>query len=182
MIKFSKIHISLSRAKEIFHYDLETGFLTWKEVSKYKRRIKIGDRAGYSHHKGYRWISVDGKEYQEHRFIWFWMTGNNAPKQLDHKDGNRNNNKWDNIRLATDTQNQANKRRGKPNKNGYKGVAIKRFVNSTKYQASISDHGKPKYLGLFNTAKEAHEKYCQEARKLHGEFFYEGELIPNRRR
>lgn len=170
--RVGKITISHKRAREAFDYDLDTGWVTWRIVPKHRRSvIKLGDRAGSLGRKGYRWIYIDGQSFQEHRFIWFWMTGRSPSVEIDHKDRNKANNKWDNLRLATNFEQQANKVY-RPNRHGYKGVHARLLASGvTKYWADICKDGIHYYLGFFPTALSAHQRYVQEAKKLPGEFY-----------
>jgi hypothetical protein len=85
---------------------------------------------------------------------------------LDHKDGNRANNAISNLRLASDSQNQAN-RKGNRSRGLPKGVTRHR---TGKYQAAIKVGGKAIHLGLHATAERAHAAYVAAARKHYGEF------------
>lgn len=93
-------------------------------------------------------------------------------QKVDHTDHNGLNNRKNNIRLCTQSQNCMNKRVQSNNTSGYKGVSFHRGKN--KYQAMIMVNRKQIYIGSFLTALEASEAYQKEAKKLHGEFFYDG--------
>jgi len=77
---------------------------------------------------------------------------------VDHIDGNRQNNKLENLRMVTGQQNQWNHTKAK----GY-------YWNKQagKWKAQIRINGKEKYLGLFNTESEARETYLAAKKKLH---------------
>ena len=75
-------------------------------------------------------------------------------------------NRRDNLRAATNSQNLMNQGIRSDNKTGFKGVT--RF--GAKWQASIMAQGKWKYLGLFSTPEEASDAYYRAAKELHGEF------------
>lgn len=96
-----------------------------------------------------------------HRFIM------NAPSDLevDHINGNKLDNRKSNLRLASIGQNTWNtlRRRGRYLRGVKKG-------RGKKYQAVIRDGGKEKTIGWFSTEQEAHEAYCKECERLHGEF------------
>lgn len=90
--------------------------------------------------------------------------------EIDHIDHNGLNNRRNNIRYATTTQNGYNKRTRKDNKTGYKGVfKVKKNGN---YMSYITYNKKRIYLGFYKTAEEAALKYNEKAIELHGEFAY----------
>lgn len=91
-------------------------------------------------------------------------------EQCDHVNGNRLDNRRENIRLATQGQNSANSRLRSDNKTGYKGVTSFRG----KFRATIKAKGKYHFLGYFNTPEEAHEAYCKASDILHDEFSHHG--------
>lgn len=103
-------------------------------------------------------------ELQLHRAILSAPDG----MQTDHIDGDGLNNRRCNLRLATPSENARNQRRARDNTSGFKGVWWHK--GRRKWQAQIMAGGRQKYLGLFNTAEEAHAAYCEAARSLHGEF------------
>jgi len=96
-----------------------------------------------------------------HRFIM------NPPKdmQIDHKNGDRLDNRRSNLRICTGSQNCMN-RKTIGSMSGYRGV--RKWYN--KWQGRIEVEGKKINLGLFNNAVDAAEAYNQAAIKYHGEF------------
>ena len=93
--------------------------------------------------------------------------------QTDHRDGNGLNNQRENLRFATNRQNQQNrKHQGKSSR--YPGVCWQK--NDKKWQANIQINGKLKYLGNFKTEKEAFEAYRCAVEEL-GEKMLEGTKI-----
>jgi hypothetical protein len=86
---------------------------------------------------------------------------------IDRRDGDGTNNRWSNLRRATQSQNTANSRRPRHNTSGYKGVSLRR---SGRWRAIICNKGRWIYLGTFATPEAAHAVYLAAARKLFGEF------------
>ena len=157
--------LTRARLHELLHYDSETGEFRWaKRVSK---QIRVGAVAGTLEVNGYRKIPIERGQYSAHQLAWFYMTGRWRSGLIDHRDGDRANNRWDNLRRATQSQNCANKRRARNNRSGFKGVTK---TPSGRWSAAIQKNGRNRYLGIFTTPQEAHAAYMAEARKLFGEF------------
>ena len=145
--------------RKIFHYDPETGDLIRRRTGK-----KITSKHGTC---GYQVNINNGLVKLVHRVIWCWMT-NEWPPQIDHIDGNHYNNKWSNLRAATNTQNSRNSRTPINNTSGYKGVSFVARLN--KYRATIMVNRKSLHLGCFIDPKEAALAYNIAAQKYFGEF------------
>src|SRR5262249_53313420 len=112
---------------------------------------------------------VDGirHHFHVHRMIWMWMTGEDPGKmEIDHKDRNGLNNKWDNLRLSTHSQNHFNK--ASPKRDLPRGV----HRNGKKFIAYMKRNGKSVHLGTFHTAQEASDFFQAESKKVAGEFLY----------
>jgi len=159
--------LTIKYLKEILHYAPETGKWTWL-VNRNNNQIKAGDEAGHTckTHK-YTIIGIRNKRYNAEKLAWFYMTGH-WPRTIDHIDTNRNNNKWKNLRLATKSQNGANRNVTISNKLKIKGVNYHKA--SKKYIAQITANKKKHYLGVFNTPEEASLVYQKAASFYHGEF------------
>lgn len=88
---------------------------------------------------------------------------------MDHINGNGlDNRRTCNLRFATQSQNNQNRRRHRNNKSGYKGVSWRKARRN--WIAVIQIDGKRKHLGGFSTPEAAHEAYCNAAVQFHGEF------------
>lgn len=116
----------------------------------------------------YEWADKKRKVIYLHRQI-VEIQGIDASEYcVDHVNGNKLDNRSENLRLATKAQNMRN--RGKPSSNtsGYKGVSYHRPTN--KWKAYIKADYKQRYLGLFDNPEEAARSYNRAALELHGEF------------
>lgn len=160
--------LTQERLKELLDYDPETGVFTWRG----NKTGAQGRRTAGSASGNYYRITVDGKSYRAHWLAWLWMKGEFPKPFMDHVDGNKQNNKWSNLRLATKSQNMANRGAQKNTTSGLKGVWPYHAGASygKPWQAGIAHEGKKYHLGHFETAQEAHEAYKAAAQKLFGEF------------
>lgn len=140
-------------------YNKETGYFIWKTVKG--KKVKVGDRAGYLHHSGYRFITVNDKAYAEHRLAWFYITGEWPSGLIDHKNLNREDNRWENLREVEAVENQHNTLIRTTNRSGFQGVNFRRG----KYRARIEVRGHRYILGDFDTAEEASRAY-EESRSI----------------
>ncbi len=155
-------HVDLLAA---LHYDPETGIWTRLQASPPNR---IGARADKSAGHNYRRISVKGKRYFAHRLAWFYMTGVWPIIDVDHKDTDKQNNKWNNYRLATRQQNIANKKRSRVNKSGVKGVYWNKGAKCWTVQVGLN--GKSTHVGHFKDLELARLTYNNKVKELFGEF------------
>lgn len=159
----------------LIDYDAEAGFLTWRYrewESEEWNSINAGQRACFPASDGYRCVVVSGRTFMAHRVAWVIMTGDWPEKILDHIDGVRWNNTWDNLRQATHGQNSANAPLRSHNTSGLKGVHFKKSTG--RWLASITVARKSRHLGYFDTKEEAHEAYMKAARENFGEFATNG--------
>jgi hypothetical protein len=127
-----------------------------------------GKVAGSLDGDGYIEITIFRRCYRAHRLAWLYMTGGWPDFQIDHRNLKREDNRWENLREATGSQNQFNTRRQSNNKSGYKGVFFEKVRN--KYRADIRSNGVSYTIGRFSSAEEAALAYRRQAEKLNGEF------------
>jgi hypothetical protein len=127
-----------------------------------------GRVAGGINHEGYVRMRVDGRKYLAHRLAWLYMTGNWPVGEIDHIDRNRSNNKFSNLREASDAQNRANSKAS--NSLGVKGVYFTKNNKARPYAASITVGKAHKHLGYYNTIDDASAAYKRAACEHFGEF------------
>lgn len=145
--------ITLEQLHNLLHYDPETGVFTWRTTNKYRREIKVGDRAGYADAKGYWLHRVNGATYLAHRLAWFYVHGEWPPHQVDHINGIRDDNRISNLRLATRTQNARNRALRSDNTSGHAGIHFDKRDKNWRVQSSLN--GRNAYVGIFATLDEA---------------------------
>jgi hypothetical protein len=156
--------LTQSRLKELFHYNNETGLFTFLYSRPTSRYLK-GKIAGASDCQyGYINLFVDGKLYRAHRIAWLYMTGKWPSEKIDHKNGVTDDNRWCNLREATNGENLQNMRKArKDNSTGFLGV----YPCNGRFRAAISVSGKKYHLGYHDNAEDAYAAYIKEKRDKH---------------
>lgn len=157
--------IEWDELRQLLHYDPDTGLWRWLVLPR--GRWKRWEAGSLNKH-GYIDVTIRGSRYKAHRLAWFYMTGEWPTDTVDHENTKRDDNRWKNLRLATDQQNKWNSRRPRHNTSGFKGVAFHKASN--KWRASISLDGRTKQLGVFDTPEEAHQVYIAAATQRSGIF------------
>ena len=165
----NSLTITQSELKDLLNYNPDTGVFTWN-VSL-RSNVKVGDIVGCKPNAaGYGRIGLHNKVYLAHRLAWLWVAGVEAPQQIDHINGNRLDNKFANLRLATCSQNLCNKGRQGNNTSGQKGVSW--YKTRGQWIAVCYAQGKRNFLGYFTTIEAASKAYIDFATEQHGEFYH----------
>ena len=149
--------------KELFEYN--DGVFYWKVA---RQGIKCGQIAGSLFSNGYRRIKINGKCYLEHRLVWLFHKGEFPKNEIDHVNGNIADNRIENLREATRSENSCNRKTPIDNTTGFKGVCFNK--QSQKYQGQIIHKRTNYYCGVFDTPEDAYAAVCLKRTKLHGEF------------
>lgn len=157
--------ITIDRLKALLYYDRVTGLFIRLTSAGGK---EVGSAAGTVNPDGYVQIQLDGRFYKAHRLAWFYVYGVWPRNQIDHKDLVRCNNAIDNLRLATNAENNRNKTKTRDALSAYKGVT---FDSSRgKWKAQIKVNYKNIFLGRFESEQEAHTAYVVASREYHADF------------
>jgi len=169
--------------REILDYNPETGELKWKpkrpdmfndggwwkyrpeaQCARYNEK-RSGKIADYQESQKYRCLYIDGKSYKSHRVIWCIVTGRWPSGQIDHINGVRDDNRWNNLRDVPKLINAKNQRKHKTNTSGVTGVSYVKHIS--KYIAYIGSNNKMIRIGYYETLEEA-AKARKEAEIKHG--------------
>lgn len=129
-----------------FIYDPEDGSLTRIHATK---GYAPGRKITRKNDQGYLITTFQGKTYRVQQLVWLIHTGEFA-KELDHKNRVRDDNRIENLRLPTRSQNCANSKAKSP---GYKGVTFCKCTN--RWRAQITVNYVHKCLGRYDTPEEA---------------------------
>src|SRR3984893_928102 len=138
--------LTRARLRELLRYNPKTGQFRWCKRPGGRHSPSAGH---VSRQQDGRYFKIDGGMYSEHKLAWFYMTGRWCKPTIDHRDGNITKNRWNNLRRATASQNNANRRRPRHNTSGYKGVYRSR--RSGQWCAHIGRNGPTIHLGTFPT-------------------------------
>jgi hypothetical protein len=156
--------ITQELAHQLFEY--RDGELYWKV--KPCRRDPIGAKAGYfDSSRGYTAINYQRKRYYLHRII-FLMQHGFLPAEVDHIDGNKANNKIENLRACSHSQNGFNKPAQSNSKSGVKNVSWSKARN--KWVVFIKSNNKQKNIGGFNDLELAELVAIMAREKYHGAY------------
>lgn len=158
------VTLTVERLKELLTYEPETGVFRWRVTRG--RSAKAGDIAGAVARGNYTQIKIDGRCVHSGRLAVLYMTGKYPEHEVDHKNLDRQDDRWENLREATPSQNCGNRSTRSDSLLGVKGV----HVCKNRYRAKIQVNGKRRHLGYFATIAAASAAYAEAANNLFGEF------------
>jgi hypothetical protein len=150
--------LTAETVREILNYDPETGIFKWKwredRAACWNTRYsgKVAGRVTSNSH-GYMEIAINYRLYKTHRLAWLIVYGEWPPNDIDHKDGDKKNNRIANLRLATRQENIRNSGLRKNNRTGVSGVCWRKDCG--KFRVRIKVSSKEIHLGYFDTFTEA---------------------------
>lgn len=160
--------LTVERLRHLLTYDPETG-LFHRRVDVIARHgvviRKAGTPADLKLKSGYRRVIVDGIQCLSHRLAWFYMTGVWPDFEIDHRDKNRANNRWANLRDVTGSVNMQNSSGHRDSKSGLLGAHWD--PEKKRWSSKIRVNGVNHYLGRFDTALAAHEAYMKAKAQHH---------------
>ncbi len=153
--------------------ELETLFSYIPETGEFIRKTAIGGFypgtiAGSKNDQGYVKLRIHGHNISAHRLAWVWMSGKWPANEIDHINGVRDDNRIENLREATVTEQCRNVKKYSNNTSGYKGVNWS--PQFKRWEARIRINGRLHLIGRFKDVGLAAEAYQQRAAKEFGEF------------
>lgn len=153
-------------------FDYVDGHLIWKNKTSAYSNNNIGKVAG-SKSKRFRYlrVKVASNMYLIHRLVFLWHHGF-IPEKTDHINRDSFDNRIENLRECTASQNMMNSKVRSDSKTGVKGVHWSK--SRMKWHVHIGFEGKKKHLGSFESLTEAETVAISARNKLHGEFFNHG--------
>ena len=146
--------ITQTSLQALLDYKPESGVFIRKVRTS--NRIKVGEQAGSFDKDGYLCIRVHGKTYKAHRLAWLYVHGAMPIGEIDHINGDKADNRIENLRDVTKSVNQQNRR-------SVRGYSRDR----NRWKAQIRFGGKRRHLGCYETEQEAHEAYLAAKAEVH---------------
>lgn len=143
-------------ALRLLDFDAEAGVFYWRPreartpVGMTWNAKHAGKRAGGLNSQGYWVITINSIHHREHHLVWLVVYGR-WPKEIDHVDGDRTNNRISNLREVSRSENRKNVGLTTQNRTGVPGV----IEYSYGWVARVSLRGKQHHLGTFKTFDEA---------------------------
>lgn len=165
--------MNIEQLKQTFDYNPNTGEL--------KRKIKTSNSAEVDAPVGNRRKSYghmvtkfEGKSQKVHVICWMIFHGKEVPEGyvIDHRNCNTADNRIENLRLATPSQNAHNASKRKDNSSGYKGVSF--FKPRSKWRGYVAHNKRTICVGYFDTPEQANEAVMAKREELHGKFANHG--------
>ncbi len=163
-MKPPKPHPSLPHAdlQRLVSYNPATGVFIWLTSPSFN--VKPGDVAGSLNGAGYRYIKICGVSVRASRLAWFYVHGTWPVAEVDHKNQDRGDDRIENLREATRSQNNQNRTAARRDSGtGLMGVSQR----GSRWRAAIFVDGRIKHLGTHDTAEAAHAVYLAAKRRLH---------------
>lgn len=152
-------------------FDYKNGELFWK-IDR-GNNIKRGDIAGSIYERGYKRVSVNNRRFPVHKIVWLYHNGY-LPKLVDHINGNPSDNRIENLREVTNSQNCFNRRIALNNTSGSKNVCFDKKSNKWKVYLTVSPY-RNKYFGSYSNKDIAITIATLARHKYHGNFANNGQ-------
>lgn len=157
---------SQSMLIEMFVYEPDTGILKWRIAIAH--RCRVGERAGAPTING-RWgVQIFGHKYNVSQIAWKIMTGEDAEDFVDHRNGDHSDDRWDNLRKATPSQNQFNRKTQTNNTSGMTGVG--KDFRGNGWDAYITVNKKRVYVARHVSYEEAVTARINAEKEYYGSY------------
>ena len=157
--------LTAERLRELLHYDPATGIFT--RLISCASNAQAGAVAGGINSSGYLAMKLGRATYTMHRLAFLYVLGRIPFSEVDHINGIRGDNRWCNLREASRSENQQNRKLNKNNTTGVTGISF--YKTEQKWVVRISSGGTPLYIGSFKSLQEAVIAQA-EAKRLHHPF------------
>lgn len=159
---------------QLFQYEPNSGLLLWREREVSGPKVKAWNTRYAGKAAGAVWktkradhsylqVSISKSFYPAHRVIWKMVTGLD-PVEVDHINGNAQDNRWSNLRDISHAENMRNLKKKKNNTSGATGVRLD--SRTGKYVAQVQHNNKQIRLGGFSSFDNAVEAVAAKHAEL----------------
>lgn len=162
--------IPASELTRIFEYRSD-GTLVWRhrdDMPIQWRNRYVGRTAGTRTHQKYIQVSICNRVYKAHRVIWAWHTGEWPTDEIDHINGDPSDNRIENLRPASRTENAINRGVQSNNTSGATGVSWCR--KRKMWRSFIGVDGAFIHIGYFQDKNDARDAYSEASARYHGSY------------
>lgn len=143
--------------RKLLRYEPDTGKLYWRERDECRKEwnTRFANKEAFFTEgaRGYNQGCINGVRFYAHRVIWAMSCGKWPAEQIDHINGIRTDNRLENLRPVSKSENAKNQKRSRSNTSGVTGVYLHKKAN--KWMAYISSGANRKYLGIFSSIEDA---------------------------
>lgn len=146
--------LTAEQLRDIFNYNPDSGVFSWRQG---RGPVKAGHVAGTVNARGYRYITINKRLYLAHRLAWLHVYGEWPGGEIDHVNQLKGDNRIENLRDVTHSENMHNRPSYANNKSGYRGVSWNNQMGL--WRAEISINKKRTHIGYFSAAECAHAAY-----------------------
>lgn len=155
--------LTAERLREVLHYDPETGVFTRLESKAWNASGsgEVQPCRGYIH------LYVDGKRYPAHRLAWLYVYGCWPRDLIDHRNGDRSDNRICNLREADHKLNRENQHCARSDNLSSGVIGVHWSAYHKKWKAHIRVDGRLQHLKYCSSVEEASSVYLAAKRKLH---------------
>lgn len=150
--------------QSLFVYDKQTGSLLYRRKPRGRGNNQAGDPAGTIYPNGYLMVMIKRKRYYVHRLVWLIHHGS-IPEILDHINGDKLDNRIENLRPATRSENAWNATRKPKGSSKFTGVCW----TPSGFVAYISHMNERVHIGYFEEEEDAAKAYNLKAQQLRGD-------------
>lgn len=152
-VKMERKNMNKELIEEYLQYDSESGLLFWIKKPSKQCRMKIGDTAGSKNASGYITLTLKGEQYQAHRVAYLLEYGELKDEGyvIDHINGNRSDNRKENLREVTYSENAKNTHKDWKEINGISEEKAKMVrISEEAYNKIDTKRGRMSFIGFMD--------------------------------